>query len=74
MEEISKIGNKITKKQTRILAVLLHCSGGYLHYRFFCLKKTYNRHQEEIRLQAIEIKNGEIDQEYENFEKEENKG
>lgn len=36
-------------------------------------KKAYDRHQEEIRIQAIETKNGEIDQEYENFEKEQDR-
>lgn len=33
-------------------------------------KKAYDRHQEELRLQAIETKNSEIDEEYQRFEKE----
>ena len=33
-------------------------------------KKAYDRHQEELRLQAIETKNSEIDGEYQRFEKE----
>ena len=60
------------KKTTRILAVLCIAVAVICIIGFFA-KKAYNRHQEEIRLQAIEIKNGEIDQEYENFEKEENR-
>lgn len=60
------------KKTTRILAVLCIAVAVICIIVFFA-KKAYNRHQEEIRLQAIEIKNGEIDQEYENFEKEENR-
>ena len=32
-------------------------------------KKAYDRHQEELRLQAIETKNSEIDEEYQRFEK-----
>lgn len=70
MEEISK-WKQITKKQHEYLLFFA------LQWRLSALqvfaKKAYNRHQEEIRLQAIEIKNGEIDQEYENFEKEENR-
>ena len=36
-------------------------------------KKAYDRHQEELRLQAIETKNSEIDGEYQRFEKEEDR-
>ena len=36
-------------------------------------KKAYDRHQEELRLQAIETKNSEIDAEYQKFENEENR-
>ncbi len=32
-------------------------------------EKAYDRHQEELRLQAIETKNSEIDEEYQRFEK-----
>ena len=36
-------------------------------------KKAYDRHQEELRLQAIETKNSEIDAEYQKFENEEDR-
>lgn len=39
----------------------------------FAAKKAYDRHQEELRLQAIETKNSEIDAEYQKFENEENR-
>ncbi|MDD7215753.1 MAG: hypothetical protein PUH94_03685, partial [Firmicutes bacterium] len=36
-------------------------------------KKAYDRHQEELRLQAVETKNSEIDEAYQKFESEENR-
>lgn len=45
----------------------------HLGRNWFCREKAYDRHQEELRLQAIETKNSEIDAEYQKFENEENR-
>ena len=50
-----------------IIGILVICSG-----IGFAAKKAYDRHKEELRLQAIETKNSEIDAEYQNFENDEN--
>lgn len=36
-------------------------------------EKAYDRHQEELRLQAVETKDSEIDEAYQKFEKEEDR-
>ena len=62
--------NNKRKKMVFILAVLgiaIICVIGVF------AKKAYDRHQEELRLQAIETKNSEIDAEYQKFENEENR-
>ena len=51
-----------------IIGILVICSG-----IGFAAKKAYDRHKEELRLQAIETKNSEIDAEYQKFENEENR-
>lgn len=47
-----------------IVGILAVCAGTGV-----IAKKAYDRHQEELRLQAIETKNSEIDEEYQRFEK-----
>ena len=42
-----------------IVGILAVCAGTGV-----IAKKAYDRHQEELRLQAIETKNSEIDEEY----------
>lgn len=49
-----------------------HCHCLHLYHRSFC-EKAYDRHQEELRLQAVETKNSEIDEAYQKFESEENR-
>lgn len=61
--------NNKKKKTIFILTILVIAAVAICVIGIFA-KKAYDRHQEEIRIQAIETKNGEIDQEYENFEKE----
>lgn len=51
-----------------IIGILVICAG-----IGFAAKKAYDRHKEELRLQAIETKNSEIDAEYQKFENEENR-
>lgn len=51
-----------------IVGILAVCAGTGV-----IAKKAYDRHQEELRLQAIETKNSEIDGEYQRFEKEEDR-
>ena len=64
--------NNKKKKTIFILTILVIAAVAICVIGIFA-KKAYDRHQEEIRIQAIETKNGEIDQEYENFEKEQDR-
>ena len=64
--------NNKKKKPIFILTILVIAAVAICVIGIFA-KKAYDRHQEEIRIQAIETKNGEIDQEYENFEKEQDR-
>ena len=63
--------NKNKKKAIMLavigIAIVCICVIGVL------TKKAYDRHQEELRLQAIETKNSEIDAEYQKFENEEDR-
>lgn len=51
-----------------IIGILAICAG-----IGFAAKKAYDRHQEELRLQAIETKNSEVDADYQKFENEKNR-
>lgn len=63
-------GNKEQKqKESHHACCNWYCDCLHLCHRSFA-KKAYDRHQEELRLQAIETKNSEIDEEYQRFEKE----
>ena len=68
-EECFEMETKNKNKKTVIMlavigiAIVCICVIGVL------TKKAYDRHQEELRLQAIETKNSEIDEEYQRFEK-----
>lgn len=64
--------NNKKKKTIFILTILVIAAVAICVIGIFA-KKAYDRDQEEIRIQAIETKNGEIDQEYENFEKEQDR-
>ena len=64
--------NNKKKKTIFILTILVIAAVAICVIGIFA-KKAYDRHQEEIRIQAIETKNGEIDQEYEYFEKEQDR-
>ena len=65
-----------TKNKKRKTAIMLAVFG--IAIVCICIigafaKKAYDRHQEELRLQAVETKDSEIDEAYQKFEKEEDR-
>ena len=61
-----------TKNKKRKTAIMLAVFG--IAIVCICIigafaKKAYDRHQEELRLQAVETKDSEIDEAYQKFEK-----
>ena len=60
--------NNKKKKTIFILTILVIAAVAICVIGIFA-KKAYDRHQEEIRIQAIETKNGEIDQECDRIRK-----
>lgn len=65
---VSKWKQRTKKKDSHYACSVWHCHCLHLYHRSFC-EKAYDRHQEELRLQAVETKDSEIDEAYQKFEK-----
>ena len=72
-EECFEMETKNKNKKTVIMLAVIGIAIVCICVIGVFAKKAYDRHQEELRLQAIETKNSEIDGEYQRFEKEEDR-